>query len=116
MARTFEELRLALDADALDVYQPDVVLALGVSGARTLGALALRRNRWFTPHTWTNGIGVLANLHVCAGVGGGPFLEFPYDPPGWTPARRDFMLASPVMVSRRRIAPGPGRARAGRCA
>jgi D-galactarolactone cycloisomerase len=100
MARTFEELRLALDADALDVYQPDVVLALGVSGARTLGALALRRNRWFTPHTWTNGIGVLANLQVCAGVGGGPFLEFPYDPPGWTPARRDFMLASPVMVSR----------------
>ena len=100
MARTFEELRLALDADALDVFQPDVVLALGVSGARTLGALALRRNRLFTPHTWTNGIGVLANLHVCAGVGGGPFLEFPYDPPGWTPARRDFMLASPVMVSR----------------
>jgi D-galactarolactone cycloisomerase len=98
MARTFEELRLALDADALDVYQPDVVLALGISGARTLGELALRRNRWFTPHTWTNGIGVLANLHVCAGVGGGPFLEFPYDPPGWTPARRDFMLAEPVTV------------------
>ena len=111
MARTFEELRLALDADALDVYQPDVVLALGVSGARTLGALALRRNRWFTPHTWTNGIGLLANLHVCAGVGGGPFLEFPYDPPGWTPERRDFMLASPVMVSRDgllRIPDAPG--------
>jgi D-galactarolactone cycloisomerase len=98
MARTFEELRLALEADALDVFQPDVVLALGVSGARTLADLALRRNRWFTPHTWTNGIGALANLHVCAGVGGGPFLEFPYDPPGWTPARRDFMLAEPVAV------------------
>jgi D-galactarolactone cycloisomerase len=99
MARVFDELRLALDADALDVYQPDVVLALGISGARTLGELALRRNRWFTPHTWTNGIGLLANLHVCAGVGGGPFLEFPYDPPGWTPERRDFMLASPVALS-----------------
>jgi len=98
MARTFEELRLALDADALDVYQPDVVLALGISGARTLAEVALRRNRWFTPHTWTNGIGVLANLHVCGGVGGGPFLEFPYDPPGWTPSRRDFMLESPVAV------------------
>ena len=47
----------ALDADALDVFQPDVVLALGISGARTLAELALRRNRWFTPHTWTNGIG-----------------------------------------------------------
>jgi L-alanine-DL-glutamate epimerase-like enolase superfamily enzyme len=31
-------------------------------------------------------------------VGGGPYLEFPYDPPGWTPERRDFMLASPVSV------------------
>jgi L-alanine-DL-glutamate epimerase-like enolase superfamily enzyme len=98
MARTFEELRLALEEDALDVFQPDVVLSLGISGARTLAELAMRRNRWFTPHTWTNGIGLLANLHVCAGVGGGPWLEFPYDPPGWTPARRDFMLADPVAV------------------
>jgi L-alanine-DL-glutamate epimerase-like enolase superfamily enzyme len=98
MARTFEDLRLALEADALDVYQPDAVLALGMSSVRTFAELALRRNRWFTPHTWTNGIGLLANLHVCAGVGGGPYLEFPYDPPGWTPARRDFMLAEPVLV------------------
>ena len=85
-------------ADALDVVQPDVVLSLGICGARTLAELALRANRWFTPHTWTNGIGLLANLHVCCGVGGGPFLEFPYDPPGWTPERRDFMLAEPIEV------------------
>jgi L-alanine-DL-glutamate epimerase-like enolase superfamily enzyme len=98
MARTFDELSSALSEDALDVFQPDVVLALGVSGVRTLAEMALRRNRWFTPHTWTNGIGLLANLHVCAGVGGGPYLEFPYDPPGWTPERRDFMLAAPVSV------------------
>jgi L-alanine-DL-glutamate epimerase-like enolase superfamily enzyme len=98
MARTFEDLRGALDADALDVFQPDAVLALGISGARTLGELVLRRNRWFTPHTWTNGIGLLANLHVCAGVGGGPFIELPYDPPGWTAQRRDFMLAEPVTI------------------
>jgi D-galactarolactone cycloisomerase len=98
MASSFEELWGALAADALDVYQPDVVLALGISGARTLAELALRRNRWFTPHTWTNGIGLLANLHVCCGVGGGPYLEYPYDPPGWTPERRDFMLAEPVRI------------------
>jgi L-alanine-DL-glutamate epimerase-like enolase superfamily enzyme len=100
MARDFDDLRRALDADALDVFQPDVVLALGISGARTLADLALRRNRWFTPHTWTNGIGLLANLHVCCGVGGGPYLEYPYDPPGWTVERRDFMLAQPVAVDR----------------
>ena len=32
MARTFDELVLALERDALDVYQPDVVLSLGISG------------------------------------------------------------------------------------
>jgi len=98
MTRGFDELRRALEHDALDVLQPDVVLALGISGARTIADLALRRNRWFTPHTWTNGIGVLANLHVCCGVGGGPYLEYPYDPPGWTPQRRDFMLATPLGI------------------
>jgi L-alanine-DL-glutamate epimerase-like enolase superfamily enzyme len=96
MTRTFAEELAALDADAFDVYQPDVVLAAGMLRTRTLAELALARNRWFTPHTWTNGIGLLANLHVAAGVGGGPFLEFPYDPPGWTPERRDAVLAQPV--------------------
>jgi D-galactarolactone cycloisomerase len=98
MTRSFAELRGALESDSLDVYQPDVVLALGISGARTLAELALRSNRWFTPHTWTNGLGLLANLHLCAGIGGGPYLEYPYDPPGWTPQRRDFMLAEPVAI------------------
>lgn len=90
------DLLAAVDADALDVYQPDVVLGGGLSRGRTLGELVLARNRWFTPHTWTNGIGLLANLHVAAGVGGGPFIEVPYDPPSWTPERRDPMLATPI--------------------
>jgi len=96
MARTPAELLAALDAGALDVVQPDVVLSVGLLRARTLGELALLRHRWFTPHTWTNGLGLLANLHVVAGVGGGPYVEFPYDPPGWTPERRDFFLAEPL--------------------
>jgi L-alanine-DL-glutamate epimerase-like enolase superfamily enzyme len=98
MARTPAELLAALEAGALDVLQPDVVLAVGMLRARTLGEVALLRGRWFTPHTWTNGLGLLANLHVAAGVGGGPYVEFPYDPPGWTPERRDFFLAEPVRV------------------
>ncbi len=100
MTRTVPELLAYLEADALDVYQPDVVLAVGMSRARLIGELALMKNRWFTPHTWTNGLGLLANLHVVAGVGGGPFLEFPYDPPGWTPERRDFFLSEPITLGR----------------
>ena len=100
MTRTVPELLAYLDADALDVYQPDVVLAVGMSRARLIAELALFKNRWFTPHTWTNGLGVLANLQVAAGVGGGPFLEFPYDPPGWTSERRDFFLQEPLRIGR----------------
>jgi L-alanine-DL-glutamate epimerase-like enolase superfamily enzyme len=98
MARTPGELLDALEAGALDVVQPDVVLAVGMLRARTVAESALLRHHWFTPHTWTNGLGLLANLHVVAGVGGGPFIEFPYDPPGWTPHRRDFFLAQPLAV------------------
>ena len=96
MTRTFSELLAAVEADAFDVHQPDVVLAAGMLRGRAIAELAHARNRWYTPHTWSNGIGLLANLHVAAGVGGGPFIEFPYDPPGWTPERRDFMLAEPT--------------------
>jgi L-alanine-DL-glutamate epimerase-like enolase superfamily enzyme len=100
MTRTFAEHLAALDADAFDAYQPDVVLAGGMLRTRTIAELALARNRWFTPHTWTNGLGLLANLHVAAGVGGGPFIEVPYDPPGWTPERRDAFLAEPIRPDR----------------
>ena len=51
--------------------------------------------------------GLLANLAVAAGVGGGPFLEFPHDPPGWTPERRDFMLAEPVWIDASGMVPVP---------
>jgi D-galactarolactone cycloisomerase len=111
MARTPAELFDALDAGALDVVQPDAALAVGLLRARTVAEYALLRHRWFTPHTWTNGLGLLANLHVAAGVGGGPYLEFPWDPPGWTVARRDFFLAEPVAIDadgRVPVPPRPG--------
>jgi D-galactarolactone cycloisomerase len=98
MARTPAELEAFEAADALDVYQPDAVLAVGFSRALELARRVLGRGRWFSPHTWTNGIGLLANIHLTAAAGGGPYLEFPYDPPGWTPERRDFILAEPVMI------------------
>ena len=96
MARTPALLDAYLEASALDVLQPDAVLAVGIARARDLAKKAIGQGLDYTPHTWTNGIGLLANLHLAAGVGGGPYLEYPYDPPGWTPERRDFMLATPI--------------------
>ena len=51
--------------------------------------------RTFTPHTWGNGIGLLANLHLTAGTVDAPFMSS-LDPPEWTPARRDYPLAGPL--------------------
>ena len=112
MARTAAELLDALSAGALDVVQPDVVLSVGMLRARTIAEFAQLRHRWFTPHTWTNGLGLLANLHVAAGVGGGPYVEFPYDPPGLdrAPAR---LLPGPAGARRLRRVPAPCRARPG---
>jgi D-galactarolactone cycloisomerase len=98
MARTPAELLDAVSAGALDIVQPDAVLSVGMLRARTVAEFALLRRCWFTPHTWTNGLGLMANLHVVAGVGGGPYVEFPYDPPGWTEQRRDFFLAHPLLI------------------
>lgn len=98
LTRTFDELLEAVVDDRYDVHQPDAVLS-GMWRGRTIAELAQRRGRWYTPHTWTDGIGLLANLHLCAAVGGGPYLEYPYDPDGWTPHRRDFMLRGPVEVT-----------------
>ena len=52
----------------------------------------------FTPHTWGNGIGVLANMHLTAGTAGfegSQWLEFPFDPPEWSLDRRDYPLRGP---------------------
>jgi D-galactarolactone cycloisomerase len=98
MARTIHELGAYLAADALDVYQPDAVLAVGITRGLEIARRAHAEGRWFTPHTWTNGIGLVANLHMSAAAEAGPYVEFPYDPPGWTEERRDFMLAEPTRV------------------
>jgi len=99
MVRSLPEIIALIEADAFDIYQPDVALAVGMYRARQVSESANLRHRQFTPHTWSNGLGLLANLHVAAGVDAGPYLEFPFDPPGWTPERRDFFM-QPLNIDR----------------
>ena len=62
-------------------------------------ALADLCGRAFSPHTWTNGFGLVANLHLAAAVSTCPYLEVPLDPPGWTPGRRDWLLGTTVEIA-----------------
>jgi L-alanine-DL-glutamate epimerase-like enolase superfamily enzyme len=93
--REFAEHREYLRHGSLDVYQPDVVWSTGIWRARQLAAEVQAANAIYSPHTWGDGLVLLANLHVSAAVSTAPFIEFPYDPPTWTPERRDFILPTP---------------------
>jgi D-galactarolactone cycloisomerase len=92
MVRGLFEARDLILRGGVDIVQPDVVLAGGFGGCRRIAALADLCGRGFSPHTWTNGFGLVANLHLAAAVSTVPYLEVPLDPPGWTAGRRDWVL------------------------
>jgi L-alanine-DL-glutamate epimerase-like enolase superfamily enzyme len=85
--------------NALDVYQPDVALTGGITNVKKIADMVQANGAWFSPHTWTNGIGLLANLHLAAAVSYCPYLEYPYDPPAWTIERRDFIQKEKLAVN-----------------
>lgn len=111
--RDFHEQLEYLKHGSLDVYQADVVWATGILRAQQLAREVQAAGCIFTPHTWGDGLVVLANLQVSAAISTAPFIEFPYDPPGWTYDRRDYILPQPIVPSEPAIvtlpdAPGLG--------
>ena len=109
MVRSAAEARDLLVRGGVDVIQPDVVLSGGLGGCRRIAALADLCGRAFSPHTWSNGLGLVANLHLALAVSTCPYVEVPHDPPAWTPARRDWLLPAPVEIAADgTIAPPPG--------
>lgn len=102
------EVRELLAHDAVDVLQPDTMLATGVQEAVSIAAGARKQGVRFVPHTWTNGVGFAANLHVMTATES-PWCEFPMEPP-WTPTVRDFLLTETINHENGIVTPpeGPG--------
>jgi L-alanine-DL-glutamate epimerase-like enolase superfamily enzyme len=98
MTRQLHELRDLITGGCVDVLQPDAALVGGITGLRRLAVMAQEHHVTFTPHTWTNGMGVTANAHLVAGLCDAPFMEFPFDPPEWSLERRDFLMLEPLRV------------------
>jgi D-galactarolactone cycloisomerase len=111
LVRTFAEARDLVRRAEVAVIQPDVVLSGGITGARRLAAIAEREGRMWSPHTWSNGYGLLVNLHAALAFSNCPYLEVPFDPPAWSAERRDWLLPVTLEIaSDGTIAPpdGPG--------
>jgi L-alanine-DL-glutamate epimerase-like enolase superfamily enzyme len=109
MVRSAGEARDLVVSGGVDVLQTDVVLAGGIGGCRRHAALADLHGRMWSPHTWSNGYGLVANLHLALAVSTCPFVEVPFDPPGLETARRDWLLPTTVEIADDgTIAPPPG--------
>jgi len=111
MVRSEAETRDLILRGGVAIVQPDVVLSGGIGGARRVAALADREGRTWSPHTWSNGYGLLANLHAALAFSTCPYLEVPFDPPAWSAERRDWLLPVTIEIAEDgTIAPpdGPG--------
>ncbi len=99
MVREASQARDLVVRGGVDVIQPDAVLAGGIGGVRRIAALADLHGRMWSPHTWSNGYGLVANLHAALAFSTCPWIEVPYDPPAWPAGRRDWLLPAPVEIA-----------------
>jgi L-alanine-DL-glutamate epimerase-like enolase superfamily enzyme len=99
LVRSAADARALLVAGKVDVLQCDVLFVGGFGGCRRLAALADLHGRAWSPHTWSNGLGLLANLHAALAFSTVPYVEVPYDPPAWSAERRDWLLPQPLEIA-----------------
>lgn len=93
------EFRTLIERGCYDILQPDAVLSEGVAQLRKIAALAEAAAVTVTPHTWSNGIGLLTNLHFALTIPNGTYFEFPNEPnSGFTVESRDQMLVEPTRI------------------
>ncbi len=97
MTRQLHELRDLITGSSVSTCcSPMPPSSAALPDCKRIAVMAQEHHLVFTPHTWTNGMGVTANAHLVAGLADAPFLEFPFDPPEWSLQRRDFVLAEPL--------------------
>ncbi len=89
--------RTMLEKGSLDIYQPDSTFC-GIDTALKVMREAVRQDLYFSPHTWTNGVGFAINLQVAAACPKQKPIEFPYEPPAWLPKYRDGIMQEEIKV------------------
>ncbi|MFE7505415.1 mandelate racemase/muconate lactonizing enzyme family protein [Promicromonospora sp. NPDC057488] len=102
----------------VDIVQPDICVAGGISEVQRIASLASAYNLRTVPHVWGSGVALSAGLHVCAALPLTPFafravplqnepvIEFDRTP---NPLRDD-LLVEPFMLTDGHVAvpTGPG--------
>jgi L-alanine-DL-glutamate epimerase-like enolase superfamily enzyme len=89
----WDEFKIMFEKDCFDVYQPDATFAGGIAQVMKVIETCKQKNRLYSPHTWTNGIGFYVNWNlVLADTTNEKPLEFPLEEPSWIPEDRDGII------------------------
>jgi L-alanine-DL-glutamate epimerase-like enolase superfamily enzyme len=102
----WDEIKIMFEKDCFDVYQPDATFAGGIAQVKKVIEMCHRKQRLFSPHTWTNGIGFYINwnMALCDRENKLP-LEYPLEEPSWTPEYRDGIIEPIIPDSNGRLHP-----------
>lgn len=102
----FHEVLPLFEHESLDKYQPDASFCGGLTVSKLIMDECRKRGLGFSPHTWTNGLGLVLNLHAFAAWDGDDLLEYPYEPPGMLPEEREGIIP-PIEISPEGTIPVP---------
>jgi len=100
------DFRDLLEARAVDVLQPDLAIAGGITEAMRIASLASAWNLGFAPHLWTGALGFTAGLHALAASTSGYIVEYSL---GHNPLLHDLVVENfPVVNGEVEVPDRPG--------
>lgn len=99
------ELKMMIERRCYHIFQPDALFAGGIAQTIEVARLCREHGLTYTPHTWTNGIGLAVNMQLMAASGFADVkqMEYPINPPGWTVEARDAILETPFYHGRGKL-------------
>lgn len=102
----WDEIKIMFEKDCFDVYQPDATFAGGIAQVKKVMDMCRIKQRLFSPHTWTNGIGFYINWNmVLADEKNTLPLEYPLEEPSWVPEFREGIIEPIVPDENARLHP-----------
>ena len=94
----WHEFKVMLEKGSYDIDQPDATMGGGIGDVVRVMEACRKQGLGYTPHTWTNGLGLLVNLQVYAAGPRSHPIEYPFEPPSWVPEARDGLLTEPIRI------------------
>jgi D-galactarolactone cycloisomerase len=102
----WDEIKIMLEKDCFDIYQPDATFAGGIAQVKRVIDACKERGRIFSPHTWTNGIGFYINWNLyLADPDDSMPLEYPLEEPSWIPEFREGIIEPIIPDSNGQLQP-----------